>query len=358
MISKVTEYGSEFDWDSSSAYINDDINSHYLKSTSAYRFRSGRDALKAVAKQYIRTHNRVLLPVLCCESMVTPFSMNGYQVDFYRLNKNLTADIDDLTEKMSDSTLLVYISYFGIDPFDKAFLERLKKMYPKAKLVEDKTHTPLLNDYSKGFMADVTVISIRKWLAIADGGLVFSNDEFEADVQSDYRFSDLRKTAMKKKSEFLQSGKEELKNEFRMLLGEAGDLLDTSPEPYGMTEASCKQLSEVDYEKIFEQRVKNVLTLKSGLKTLVDEEKLALLTSAPEKSTLYFPVLVKNRDGLQKTLAEKSVFCPVIWPVPEQAKGICANSEYVAENMLAIPCDQRYTQEDMFEIIEIIKTVI
>ena len=106
------------------------------------------------------------------------------------------------------------------------------------------------------------------------------------------------------------------------------------------------------------QRVKNVRLLKDGLQPLVDCGRLDFITNAPEKSTLYFPVLVKNRDAVQKALAEKSVFCPVIWPVPEQARNICSNSEYVADNMLAIPCDQRYGQDDMLKIVEIINMVI
>lgn len=356
MITKVTEYGSEFDWESSTAYVEDDFNSHYIKSKSAYRFRSGRDALKAVAQQYKKTHDTVLLPVLCCESMVTPFSVNGYEISFYKLKENLTADEEDLKSKMSDTTLVVYMSYFGIEPFGYDFLQTLKRDYPKAKFVEDRTHTPLFNNAD--FLADVVVVSIRKWLAIADGGLIFSKDEFKENYSADLKFSDLRKTAMKKKSEFLQSGNEKLKEEFRMLLGEAGELLDVSPNPYGMTGASAEQLLETDFDGIYEQRVKNVHTLRDGLQPLADCGRLGFITTAPEKSTLYFPILIKNRDNVQKALAEKSVFCPVIWPVPEQARNICPNSEYVADNMLAIPCDQRYAQEDMLRIVEIINTVI
>lgn len=356
MITKVTEYGSEFDWASSAAYVEDDFNSHYIKSKSAYRFRSGRDALKAVAQQYSKTHSTVLLPVLCCESMVTPFSMNGYEVSFYKLKENLTADEDDLKSKMSDTTLVVYMSYFGIEPFGADFLNSLRQGYPEAKFVEDRTHTPLCDNAD--FPADVVVVSIRKWLAIADGGLVFSKDEFKKIYSADLNFYDLRKAAMAKKSEFLQSGNEELKDEFRMLLGEAGEMLDVSPNPCGMTEASAEQLLKTDFKRIYEQRVKNVQSLKDGLKPLADCGKLNFITSAPEKSTLYFPILVKNRNAVQKALAEKSVFCPVIWPVPEKAKNICSRSEYVAENMLAIPCDQRYEQDDMLKIAEIINTVI
>lgn len=356
MITKVTEYGSEFDWSSSAAFEDEDTNSHYIKSKSAYRFRSGRDALKAVARQYSKTHNTVLLPVLCCESMVTPFSVNGYEVAFYRLKENLTADEDDLKSKMSDTTLLVYMSYFGTEPFGADFLDALRQSFPEAKFVEDRTHTPLCNNDE--FSADVIVISIRKWLAIADGGLVFSKDEFKDKYAVDYRFTKLRKAAMEMKSAFLQSGDKKLKAEFRSLLAEAGELLDASAEPYAMTEASAEQLLKTDFNSIYEQRIKNVQILKEGLQSLADCGRLNFITTAPEKSTLYFPVLIKNREVVQKALAEKSVFCPVIWPIPGQAENICANSEYVAENMLAIPCDQRYEQSDMLRIVEIINTVI
>ena len=288
--------------------------------------------------------------------MVTPFSMNGYEVIFYKLDENLTADEDDLKSKMSDDVLVLYISYFGIEPFDKNFIGSLKIACPEAKFVEDKTHTPL--EVALDSDADAVVISIRKWLAIADGGLVFSKDDFKSKHKFEHCFSDLRKNAMEKKSAFLQTGDEKLKDEFRRLLGEAGELLDASSDPYGMTAASEEQLKKTDFDRIFEQRIKNVNALKTGLQPLVDCGKMKFITSNPEKSTLYFPILVENRNDVQKALAEKSVYCPVIWPVPEQARNICPNSEYVADNMLAIPCDQRYAQEDMLRIVEIINTVI
>ncbi len=46
-------------------------------------------------------------------------------------------------------------------------------------------------------------------------------------------------------------------------------------------------------------------------------------------------------------MAQRGVYCPVIWPEPEAARGACAVSRYVTEHMLALPCDQRYTPEDM-----------
>ena len=50
---------------------------------------------------------------------------------------------------------------------------------------------------------------------------------------------------------------------------------------------------------------------------------------------------------MQRALAEKGIYCPVIWPVPQQALGVCEVAEFTAEHMLGVPCDQRYTPEDM-----------
>ena len=82
------EYGSEFDWKSNDALMSGVPQSFVQDDWQLYR--SGRDAMKAAAR--IIGGRRVLLPALCCESMILPFAANGYDVDFYRLNPDLTGD--------------------------------------------------------------------------------------------------------------------------------------------------------------------------------------------------------------------------------------------------------------------------
>ena len=75
--------------------------------------------------------------------------------------------------------------------------------------------------------------------------------------------------------------------------------------------------------------------------------KLRFLTERPEDSTLYLPLLLDDRHALQRALAERGIYCPVIWPEPEQAAGVCPVSRFVTEHMLCLPCDQRYGESDM-----------
>ena len=82
--------------------------------------RSGRDALKALAG--LVRGRRVLLPALCCESMLVPFTQSGCELVFYRLREDLRGDEADVRDKLRDGALLLYMSYFGIHPFPDAFL--------------------------------------------------------------------------------------------------------------------------------------------------------------------------------------------------------------------------------------------
>ena len=152
---------------------------------------------------------------------------------------------------------------------------------------------------------------------------------------------------MKQKSLYLSDGAEEIKVGYRNMLQLASETLDKNSDAYVISPQSEKILMQIDFEKILSKRQENVIALQSLLDTAVQQGKIAYITHKPEESTLYFPILVKNRDVLQKKLAEQKIYCPVIWPIPFEAQGICEVAEYTAKHMLALPCDQRYGVSDM-----------
>lgn len=333
----VREFGSEYDWQA---------NERFLRPTGdlfadAKKYRSGRDALKAVAKEMVGKYTFVLLPALCCESMVSPFTLYGIKPKFYRLREDYTADLTDLESKLKENTILLYGSYFGIDPISQEDLFRLKKDYPEALFLEDRTQD-ILVPRAGGFSPDVTIASIRKWTAIGDGGLLWSKQYDFAPGVTDARFAQLRKTAMEQKSLYLEQGDPALKDSFRHLLGQANELLDGDKTVYAMTEDSQTLLARLDAEKMLSLRQENAKVLLEKL-----EGKLSLITKNPENSTLYFPILVEDQGAVQSALAQKGIYCPVIWPVPEEANGVCPVAHYTAQHMLGVPCDHRYTPKDM-----------
>lgn len=353
---KVIEFGSEFDWNSNLPFQKN-ANKEYFDIQNLKKYRSGRDALKAVAQCYQSQTKTILLPALCCESMVSPFVMNGYKPIFYKINADYTADVKDIENKLEKNCLFLYMSYFGIKPFDALVLQRWKEIFGII-CIEDRTQNALHKNAKQQFVADVIISSIRKWLAVPDGGFLWSEEKIRDRVQESLAFANMRTEAMKEKSCYLFTGAEEVKRSYRERLQRASELLDESLDFYAISPQSEKIIKQIDFEKILLLRQKNVKSLKSLLDALVAEGKIFYITQTPEDSTLYFPILVKNRDKLQQQLAKKKIYCPVIWPIPKEAKNICAVAEYTAENMLALPCDQRYDAKDMEYIANTLKDLL
>lgn len=341
----VREYGSEYDWMANDSFLMPEIKERGAW-PDAKLYRSGRDALKAAAKACKGRYSRVLLPALCCESMVSPFQMYGIEPVFYRLHWDYTADLFDVEEKLTEDSILLYCGYFGISPFEDAYLQRLRETRPGICFLEDRTQDILAERMSE-FTPDLTVASIRKWTAIPDGGLLWSKSITCGPGTEDKEFAQLRIRAMQQKSRYLRTGDLLLKDQFRNLLGTASELLDISIEPIAMTQEATDLMSQLDLESMFSCRQENVRMLQELLLPMVEQGAICFVSDRPERSTLYFPVLVEDQKWFQTELAKVGIYCPVIWPVPEEARGICPVAEYTAEHMLGIPCDHRYSQADM-----------
>ena len=335
------EYGSEFDWQSNDALISDVPRCFVQDGWQLYR--SGRDAMKAIAR--IIGGSRVLLPALCCESMILPFSANGYDVEFYKMNPDLTGDEADVCAKLTDGAALLYMRYFGIRPFTDEFLLSLRESGRGIILVEDRTHDIIIPRGEEGFTPDAVLASLRKWAALPEGGLLETKMGSCA-AGADARFGDTRREVMQMKVRYLETWEPELKKEFLDKLHSAERLLDESGKPCGMSAEYEALLRQIDFPALLAKRRANVARLKKRLAAL-DGTRLRFLSEHPEESTLYFPVYIENRGGIQRAVAQHGVYCPVIWPEPEAARGVCEVSRYVTEHMLALPCDQRYTPEDM-----------
>lgn len=343
------EYGSEHHWQSRRLY---ETGRRAALTEGWTFFRSGRDAMKQVAE--LRPGTRVLLPALCCESMILPFEKNGCTVEFYKLRADLTGDGEDVLKKLSPGCILLYMTYFDVRPFTKSFLERLRAS--GVFLLEDRTQD-IIVPRRESFRPEATVASLRKWAAMPEGGLLKTELSLP-EAKADSRFARLRLEAMEEKGEYLEKGTPEMKAEFLEKLHEADELLDESGKPVALSPENLGYIEKLDFEKILEHRRRNCAILREELKDSAEAGKLRFMGSAGNPAGLYLGLMLENRDGVQKYMAERSIYCPVIWPIPRQARGVCKNCEYVAGHMLALPCDQRYGQEDMKHIAAVLKAAL
>ncbi len=314
----------------------------------AYALRSGRDALKAVAREH--ASSTVYLPSLCCDSMITPFEAYGCKIVFYPLNTDLTVDFFVLLNKLASiegQKLLLFYDYFSIPMFCEEQLVELKRMFCDLVLIKDITHS-LLQAKPSETCVDYTIASLRKWLAIPDGGLLWENRKLRNTVfLEDATFAKRRLQAQCMRTEYFVSADEKMKGQYRQIFSNVSSLLDNQPEPIKMTAYSYELSIHVDWGAVQQRRAENASVL---LDIFSKNKKITIINEKVAESALYLPILIKNRDGVQRNLSAKGIFNTIIWPLREEQALVCSTAKLVTECMLAVPCDQRYDREDMVYI--------
>lgn len=346
----IKEYGSEFSL-SKNIDKNSGLNKFIEDKENCVYVKSGRDAIRVVAKMIKKEVNSILVPSFCCESMIKPIVDEGINIKFYKMTNELFADKEDINKLLEDNDAFLFMNFFGREIFTEEYLVELKNNYPKLILIEDRTHEILDKKELSNITIDYTVASLRKWFALPDGGVVYGNINNKIHInkeQTSNYFSIIRKEALILKEEYLQNGEKSIKNRYRNLLTDAEEYLQSETSIETMSRISREIININDYDCYREKRKLNYKILKDALKEV---DNIKFLLASTGNSPLYFPIIINNVNKVQKLLASRNIYCPVIWPIPKMAKGICKNSEYIAEHILAIPCDHRYNSDDMKYIV-------
>ena len=76
-----------------------------------------------------------------------------------------------------------------------------------------------------------------------------------------------------------------------------------------------------------------------------------------DTTPIYFCIRCNGyRDEIQKKLAMENIYAPIIWPKSKYLGKINSSlNQFFYNDLLCIPCDQRYNLHDMDRIVE--KTV-
>lgn len=351
------EIGSEFH---SSCEFDKNIKKEVnidLNDFSDYTFlRSGREAIGFILDQIKPAKKLAILPTYICESMLTPFLKRGYKVDFFSVDKQFNPNIGELEVLLSkEPDILLVIDWFGMNK-NQRVVSTTRSFSQNTKVLADCTHS--FFNGRNNFNPDYIVVSLRKWFALPDGALAasYSSSFISKARYKENGFVSNRKYAMKLKSEYLISKTADSKRIFRELLYKAEKELENNTEVLGISKESLLIINRLDFNDMKNKRRENYNTLYQLIKNL--PVVLIINRYMQENETpLFFSILAEGyRDDLQKWLANKNIYCPILWPLPRTIYKKHKISAYISDNILSIPCDQRYTLEDMNYIYNMLKT--
>lgn len=343
------EYGSEYESSANDSYYTD---TKQVLPQGIYT-RSGRDALLLIAEDLHRYNvNTIFMPALCCPSMVDPFIDSGFRIRYYNIGKEFQGTLDK--EALVGEECILVNSYFGKLSLGYPEIESLRQIHPSCKFILDFTHSLIKYFKNRNSLQifNYCIASIRKWLYLPSGGCLFTDKPIKVFNSINYTFANLRKQALQSKDIYLQNPDVRIKSEYRRLLSQAEHELQTINSPTAISlidPTSSEILERINIDLVAKVRIENAIELYDSLSTIQNHIKMILtIDEICSNPPLYFPVISECRDALQKILAEEySIYCPVIWPIPEKAYGVSKEADMISQSMLAIPCDQRYSTQDM-----------
>ena len=343
-----TELGSEYHLDLSELSRVEKNVYHLLDPfPHVIYYDSGRSAIREFAK-LMKEGQRVLLPEYICESVIRCFPSE--RIDFYRVLPDLTIDMEDVKSKLKASNGVFFLmQYFG-----RLFPEeRLQEIGRLAKergwlILEDTTHSFFSATMTIG---DYMVCSLRKWMPISQGGVLYSKDAAIGmpDFMPEKSADNERITGFILKDQFLK-GNGDYNAEYRRIFAACEERLDRQKSSYLMSDLNCFVAECIDVKELVAVRKRNA----GLLETLLPQE-LVLIQFREDDCPFGIPVRVPERNSFREYLMENRIYCAVHWPfdgfLEDQRPGAAAN----AKELITLPIDQRYAEEDIRYMADIIK---
>lgn len=263
------------------------------------------------------------IPHFLCDSVSDMCKRYGYDYSYYSINEQF---LPLFHEKLAQDEYLYIVNYYG-QLSNERILE-LKARY--GNIIVDNVQA-FFQHPAPGVD---TVYSCRKFFGVPDGGYVSTDavlaEEFEKDVSKD------RMTHILGRFEGTAS-------EFYSCFQNNDHSFEGIPTRH-MSELTHNLLRGIDYDYARTKRNENYAVLA---RALGEANKLQLIT--PDGPFCY-PFYCKDGMRIKKELAAKKIYVPTLWPNVLDLEDSLEKD--FAENILPLPCDQRYDAEDMEMIIK------
>lgn len=294
---------------------------HYHK--NALRLNTARNAFEYVLR--VRKYSKVYIPYYTCEVMVQPLLKIGIKSEFYQINEKL--EPIDLPQLKSGEAFL-YTNYYGLK---QSYVKRLAKIY-KHQLIVDNAQ----GFYTSAIKGIDTFYSARKFFGVSDGAYLYTDCLLDENIEQDKSYY-----RMKHLIQRIDEGAESAYYLFK----KNDDILDNQPIKR-MSKLTEKILQGVDFDFIKYQRRENYKFLDNNLFS-----KNALHLEFPNDAVpMIYPYMTDDLN-LKKRLISNKIFVATYWPNVFKWTDRKTFDYKLAEQIIAIPIDQRYSFENLEYIL-------
>lgn len=285
----------------------------------------GRNALAYLIKA--RNIKKILIPKFLCDSIQKLCKRENVQYKYYSIGK----DFLPLSIDLASDEWLYIVNFYG--QISNEILEMLVNQYQRVIIdnVQAYFQMPISN-------VD-TIYTCRKFFGVADGAFLYTDAKLGQNLELDESFDRMR---------FLLGRFERTAAEFYSEYVANNDMFENEPIKK-MSKLTDNLLRGIQYEKVKRIRTENFKLLHTEF---FDVNKLVL--TVPDGAFMY-PLYIENGTEIRKKLQKEKVYIPTLWP---DVFDVCEPFELeydMAANILPLPCDQRYDEENLLRLKKIVK---
>ena len=292
----------------------------------ALALNSGRHCLEYIIRE--RHIKKLYIPEFMCYTATETCKKCQCEYEYYPIQKNF---LPDLKDKIEREQYIYIVNYYG--QISNKVLDELVNEYRNVIIDNVQAY------FQKPLNGVDTIYSCRKFLGIADGGFLYttikSNMKLEKDFSSD-------------RIHFVLGRFEQGATIFFEEASRNNDFFSDEPVKL-MSALTENMLKSFDYQEIMQKRENNFETLNRYLGEINE------LNVVNPIGPFMYPLCIKNGAELRKKLIQKKIYIPYLWGDVFRMAKRDSVAWYYAENILPLPCDQRYGEVEMKYIVENVK---
>ena len=268
----------------------------------------------------IETKNikKLFIPTFLCDSIFKLCEREGCEYEFYEVGSDFYPIFD---RPLLDNEWIYIVNYYGQINNEV----ELKNKYKR--IVFDNVQA----FFQKPSNGIDTLYSCRKFFGVPDGAYLASDHKIvlEQDISKDrmkHILGRYEKTAQKYYDSYVENEESYVNLPVRK-----------------MSKITHNILGAIDYESVKKKRNENFQYLYDRL------QRSNLINVRKVEGAFAFPFYCKSGLEIKKKLVSKGIFIATLWPTAIEFGGLAKD---YSENILPLPCDQRYSIDDMKVMVD------
>lgn len=272
----------------------------------------------------------VWLPTYTCEVVYEPLRRHGVKIRRYNIDRNLKIP---QFPQIGSHDIIILNNYYGIQD---AYINRVAQLYGQSVIIDNAQAWYANSD--NGFRA---FYSPRKFFGLPDGGIAVNVPDETEKMGRDQSYD--RCSHLLKRIDLSPSAGYQDFTENSAKLSAIGMMR--------MSKLTERLLNIIDYGKAKNIRLNNFACLARHLDAI---NELELPDAHTYECPMVYPLLIEDGARMRRHLIDNNIFVATYWPNVLEEVTAGSDEYYLADNLLALPVDQRYDEEDMEHIVSFI----